>query len=100
AVNASGVGRGILHTRKLRRRRRATLATTSVTCTAPDPGARFRWSYLLLTLPDAFVRIDALVLVRFPETPYPHDRSTDPDAVVRRVCVGVFPRVRKTVYER
>ena len=67
------------------------MATKIVKGAATDPGARIRWSNLILTLSDSLVRHHALVLVRLHEISHPHDFSTDNDAVVRRVCMAVLP---------
>lgn len=99
ARNASGVGSGILYSRKLGGRSRTALATAIITGATPDPGARIGWSNLILTLSNAFVRTHALVLVRFHQISHPHDFATDNDAVVRRVCVAVLPSIRATVYD-
>src|ERR1041385_7291033 len=93
ALDAPGVGRRVLHTRKLCGHERAALAPTSFTRAAPDSLTGISRSDLILTLPDAFVRADALVLVRFHKATHPHHLVTDPNTAVRRVCVAVLPRV-------
>ena len=69
------------------------MAKKIITCAAPDPRARIHWTDLLLTIFDAFVCADALVLVRFHAMAHPLDCARDNNAIVRGVCVFVLPTV-------
>ena len=92
AADAPGVGRWILHTRKLLGRGRTALATI-VTRAAFDPDARVNRVDLILTLFNSLVCADALVLVWLHQTSHSHYFSANNDAAIRRVCVGLLPRV-------